>query len=80
MSVLRDDFNKITPKFKAGSPNITKWLDDATSIIDDLVSRVSSLEQREANTKAAVASLSVAQPYTMDQVADTLRKLLAALA
>jgi len=34
MGLLRDDFNNITPKFKSGSPNITKWLDDATTIIE----------------------------------------------
>ena len=34
MGILRDDFNNITPKFKQGSPNITKWLDDATTIIE----------------------------------------------
>ena len=72
MSVLRDLFNKIAPSWKAGAPNVTKWMDEATTEID-------ALNAYEAKAKQAVAGVSLAEPYTLDQVSAAVRKILAGL-
>ncbi len=82
MSLLRDDFNKITDKFKAGSPNITKWLDDATTIVDAhdaKLNRLLALLNLYVVTLATTDRAINANNTSIDELADVLASLIADL-
>lgn len=72
MSVLRDKFLAIAASWKTGAPRVTAWVDETTTEVD-------ALNAQQAKTKQAVAGVTLSEPYTLDQVASAVRKILAGL-